>query len=329
MNYKNKKILVTGGSGFIGINLANELASQGAFVTIIDKNDEPFGYLDKIIIKIKADITKKELENVDNEFEYVFHLAARTDINSDDVNDYYENYQGTEKLLKWLDKNKLKKFVLYSTQLVVGIQDVKRFVDEKEPYWTRTAYGESKIKAEKITRKMCNAYNIKFVIVRPTSVFGPFGKEPYRDFFKTIFDGKYFHIGKADNLVSMCYVKNLIDLTLLLADKDDLNGRVYYGNDLYPYTMKQFADTVANKFKERIISVPDFIVYPATYILGLFKIVGLNVPLYPFRLRNIKATYCFEMSSVIEQGYVPQYRLDQALEETLSWYKKNDDGFKI
>lgn len=328
-NYKNRKVLITGGAGFIGINLANELNRLGAKVTVIDKNDKPFVNLHKNISKQKANITKiKELRLINNKYDYVFHLAARTDINSNDVSDYFENYEGTEKLLKWLDKKNLKRFVFYSTQLVVGLFNETRFIDENEPYKTKTAYGESKILGEKVVNKYCKQNKISYVIIRPTSVYGPYGKEPYRDFFLTIKNKRYFNIGKANNLVSLCYVKNLINLTLLLGLNGQADSHIFFGNDFHPYTMKEISDCVSNYFGYNLMSVPDLIAYFAAYFLGIFKLIGIKVPLYPFRLKNIKANYCYDIKNSVQLGYLPKYDLEDGLKETLDWYVKNDKDFR-
>lgn len=258
-----------------------------------------------------------------------FHLAARTDINSDNVDDYYENYEGTEVLLKWVNIKVLNRFVFYSTQLVVGLRNETRFIDNSEPYWTRTAYGESKIKAEKILKKYCLKNNISYVIIRPTSVYGPFGKEPYRDFFLTIKNKRYFNIGRADNLVSLCYVKNIIELTLLLGQSEKANKGIFYGNDFHPYTMREISDETASYFKIKLLTVPDFIVWLAAYSLGVLKMIGVNVPLYPFRLKNIKANYCYDISNSVALGYLPKYNLSEGLKRTLDWYLENDKEFRV
>jgi len=304
--------------------LANELVEGGAIVTVIDKNPTLFGCLNNKISKIEADVTKpKSYSGLDNHFEYVFHLAARTDIDGTSVEDYFENYEGTEKILKWLDSKSLVRFVLYSTQLAVGLFNETRFIDESEPYRTKTVYGESKILAEKIVKKYCKEKLISYVILRPTSVYGPYGKEPYRDYFKAIKNGRYFNIGRADNLISLCYVKNLVDLTLILGVSKGADKGVFYGNDFHPYTMREFSDTVAKYYGVNLITLPYILVLFGAYFLGFFKYFGFNVPLYPFRLRNLVMNYCYDIKNSVELGYLPKYDLADGVKETLDWYEKN------
>jgi nucleoside-diphosphate-sugar epimerase len=177
---KNKKVLVTGGSGFIGINLIMELLKEGAIVTALDlpmTNWEkiPFG-----VRLVKADILKKsDLINVCDDIEIIYHLAAKTDLDGKTKNDYKVNYEGTQNLIEEAAKSQtLERFVFYSTFLVAGESNETRFIDETEPYRTKTVYGESKIEGEKIVKKCCSQFNIPFTIIRPTSVYGPWGGTP-------------------------------------------------------------------------------------------------------------------------------------------------------
>jgi nucleoside-diphosphate-sugar epimerase len=323
--FHNKKVVVTGGSGFIGINLIRELHQSGAQVTSIDYQDPPRNSLPDGVKFIKSDLS--ELGNYQDALsicDYCFHLAARTDLNGNKIEDYAVNFEGTARLIEGLKSNKkIKRFVFYSTQLVAGIFNETRFIDEEEPYRTKTPYGESKIRGEKVVSEKCTSLNIPYTIIRPTSVYGPFGNEPYRDFFRMIKKGRYFHIGKADNLICMVFVGNLVDQTLFLAGHPNAENECYFGNDLYPYTMRQFADSAAGFWKQKLITMPDLIIYPAAYLLGLFKLIGFKVPLYPFRLTNIKANYCYSIQKSVRLGYSPEHTLAEGMKQTLSWYDEN------
>ena len=327
--YKNAKILVTGGAGFIGINLVNELVHRGASVTVVDLKDPPQKSIPTEVNFIKTDFTNTEAyKNALDECEFCFHLAARTDLSGKSLHDYAVNYDGTQKLIEAIkNNNKIKRFMFTSTQLVVGIFNETRFLDESEPYKTRTLYGQSKTLGEKVTIELCKKNNIPFTILRPTSVYGPYGNEPYRDFFLMIKKNRYFHFGKADNLISMAYIKNIVEQMVYLSAHAGADGGIFFASDLYPYTMRQFANAGAEYWGKKLSTIPDFIVYPAAYALGLLKILGFSPPLYPFRLKNIKSNYCYSLSNSLKLGYMPKYGLSQGISETLKWYDENDPLF--
>jgi nucleoside-diphosphate-sugar epimerase len=328
--YNSKLVVITGGAGFIGINLVQALKQAGACISIVDLPTADFSHLPDGVTIIKQDILQAErFRDVLLNADFVFHLAARTDLNGKSIEDYRVNYEGTRQILSVLqDNHKLSRFVLYSTQLVVGLFNETRFIDETEPYRTKTIYGESKVLAEKLTRDLCKEYKLPYTILRPTSVYGPYGKEPYREYFLSIKRGYYFHIGKAANLISMVYVKNLIEQTLLLANNPSAIGQIYFGNDFHPYTMRQFSDATAQYFRRKLMTIPDPIAFISAYAMGFLKLFGILVPLYPFRLHNIKANYCYDISNSIRLGFFPPYTLEQGIRETLAWYTANDKDFQ-
>jgi nucleoside-diphosphate-sugar epimerase len=327
--FMDKNVLVTGGAGFIGINLVQSLVESGANVTVLDLPSANFSPLPKCVNQLNINLLEINQIKADMlDFDFIFHLAAKTDLSGKILADYAVNFDGTQALIETIkDSKHLAKFVYYSTQLVVGIFNETRFISPDEPYHTKTLYGQSKIVGEMITQDLCETYEIPYCIIRPTSVYGPFGKVPYRDFFLTIKKGPYFHIGKADNLISMVYVKNLVDQTLFLTNNENTNGMVFFGNDLYPYTMRQFADAVAAFYQKSIPSIPKVFVYLAAYFLGIFKWIGIPVPLYPFRLHNMTANYCYDIGNSLMLGYIPPYSLSQGINATLSWYENNDPDF--
>jgi nucleoside-diphosphate-sugar epimerase len=328
-DFIEKKVLVTGGAGFIGVNLVNALVESGANVDVLDLPTADFSSLPVGINQIKINLLElDQLEHDLLDYDFVFHLAAKTDLSGKNLADYAVNFEGTQLLIDSIRESKhLQKFVFYSTQLVVGIFNETRFIPTDEPYRTKTIYGQSKIIGEMITQDLCETYSIPYCIVRPTSVFGPFGKVPYRDFFLSIKNGPYFHIGKANNLISMVFVKNLVDQTLFLAINENSNGMIFFGNDLHPYTMRQFVDVVAAFYDKSVPTIPKIIVYPVAYLLGILKLIGIPVPLYPFRLHNMTANYCYDIGNSLKLGYYPRFSLSKAIEETLSWYEINDPDF--
>jgi nucleoside-diphosphate-sugar epimerase len=325
-SYRGKPVLVTGGCGFIGINLILELLNKKAVVTALDLPEANWNNLPADVRQIKADILNAEdLKEKFNAPEIIFHLAARTDLDGKDKEDYRTNYEGVKNVIREASKNKgLKRFIYFSTQLVVGLFNEKRLIDESEPYRTKTYYGESKIEGEKTVINYCAGINLPYTIIRPTSVYGPWGGTPFKEFFRSIKKKRYYHIGKADNLVSLVYVKNVVDLAMLLAIQKNAENEVFFANDLHPYTMRNIAEEVASFYKVRIKTIPDYVITPIAYFFGFFKILGFQVPIYPFRLRNLKMNYCYNIEKSLKAGYKPAYDLKAGIKETLEWYEKNN-----
>jgi nucleoside-diphosphate-sugar epimerase len=329
-DYRGKSVLVTGGAGFIGINLVKALCALGARVRVLDLPSADFAALPKEVEIVRGDLLDRTiLPEAVAGADIIFHLAAKTDLSGRVLKDYAVNHEGTRHLLDALrGQRQLSRFVFFSTQLVVGIFNEKRFIGPGEPYRTKTLYGESKIAAEKVVVSSCDSYGIPYTILRPTSVYGPFGRQPYREFFLSITRRRYFHIGAADNLISMAYVGNVVDQALYLAGHEHSVGQVFYCNDFHPYTMREFSTAVAQHYRIRLLTIPTPIVYLAAHVMGVLKWLGLPMPLYPFRLRNIRANYCYDISNAVRLGFVPRYDLDEGIRATLDWYARNDAAFQ-
>jgi GlcNAc-P-P-Und epimerase len=329
VSYDSSRVLVTGAAGFIGTNLIRHLLEQKAEVTATDRVSADFRHVPAACKIVKGDLLNEaDMKPLGQDYDYVFHLAARGDLDGKSLHDYRTNFLGTENLLKQVLSPRVKRVVTYSTLLATGIWDETRFITEDEPRHTTTLYGQSKILGEETTRRLCEDAGVTWTVIRPVSVYGPYGHVPYRDFFLTIKRGQYFHVGAARNLISMIHVDNLCDLTLLLANHPDAANEVFFGGELYPYTMHQFAETAAKFFGTRIRTVPLPVALAAAYGLGVFKQAGLKVPLYPYRLRTIRTNYCVDIRKSLGCGYMPRISLENGMTKTLNWYVQNDQAFR-
>jgi nucleoside-diphosphate-sugar epimerase len=318
-------VVVTGGCGFVGTNLVEALVGEGARIGVVDLPGADWSRMPAGVVRMEADLLDGPgLRTALAGFEapaIVYHLAARTDLDGRTLADYAVNTTGTDNLIAAIaERGAVRRFVHYSTQLVAGLFDESRFIDETEPFRTTTVYGDSKVESEKVVRARCDALGIAWTIVRPTSVYGPWGAAPYREFFAQIRRGRYLHVGRAANLVSLVYVENLVDLTLLLGCHDGAAGEVFFANDFHPYPMRQVVDVAAAHYGVRIRTAPVWLLVLAAYTLGLFKAAGAPVPLYPFRLRNMRMTYCYDIRKSVRLGYDPRFGLEDGIGRTVRWY---------
>ncbi len=171
-----KNILITGGAGFIGINLINKLKSKNN-IYIVDlpkKINKNLKFLKNCKL-IKKDISdKKTFEKFPKvKFDRVYHLAAKTSIrmgeeNPDDC--FKTNINGTKNLYEWCKIYKPKKLIFSSSMAVYGPSSKNiREDDNCEPI---SFYGMSKLIGERILLKLID-YKIKVIIFRLFNVYGP------------------------------------------------------------------------------------------------------------------------------------------------------------
>ena len=174
------RFIVTGGSGFIGTNLIDRLSAQGCSILNIDinppRNQDQMKFWQRIDI-CNFEMLKRSVENFNPNV--IYHLAARTDLYGNTIDDYLANTEGVKNIVDLVSSLKSLTIVVFaSSRLVceIGYQP-----KGDQDYLPNTIYGESKVIGEKIVRQ--NSYKIpcSWVIVRPTSIWGPWFSTPYKD----------------------------------------------------------------------------------------------------------------------------------------------------
>ncbi len=186
-----KKILVTGSSGFIGFHLAKNLSVKNNVLGIDNHNS----YYSKTIKKKRLSILKKKKNfnfchlNLTNEKklkkifkifkpEIVFHIAGQPGVlySFKNPNSYkINNIDATKTLLKLCNNSNVKKFIFASSSSVYG--DQKKFpIKENFSLNPKNYYAKTKLKAEQIISNTFKKNQIKFIIFRFFTVYGPFGR---------------------------------------------------------------------------------------------------------------------------------------------------------
>jgi UDP-glucose 4-epimerase len=172
-------ILVTGGAGFIGSNVVDEYIKEKHRVIILDnlfsgkkENINPAAKFYKIDIRDKKilNILKKE------KIEIINHHAAQISVPDsvkDPLFDAKVNILGTLNLLQCAKEVKIKKIIFISSGGTVYGSNAKLPASEDMPITADNPYGISKVTGEHYVRFFSNQYNIKFVILRYSNVYGP------------------------------------------------------------------------------------------------------------------------------------------------------------
>jgi nucleoside-diphosphate-sugar epimerase len=314
------KILITGGSGFIGTNLLGKFVKDGYDVVNIDfqkpRNMDFEKYWRNIDI---TNFNNFKLEVNSFNPDYIVHLAARTDLNGSSLNDYSANTLGVENLMK-LAKNlqSLKKILITSSMLVceLGYQPKDEF-----DFNPSTIYGESKVMTEKNVRE--NPPSCDWSIIRPTSIWGPWFRAPYKSFFDMIIDKKYFHIGNVGCTKTYGYIENAIYQIekILFTNTIQNKNKVFYLGDYEETNIELWADKIGLELGFSIKKVPYFLVKFLAFFGDILKIININFPMTSFRLKNMTTNNIIDLSNTKEIApNLPSSR-ENSIKQTLSWLK--------
>lgn len=315
------RILVTGGSGFIGTNLLAELQRQGHILVNIDRAP-PRGPAQSIP-QLSIDLCDRDrILNAFIEFrpDTVYHLGARTDLHGKTIADYAANIAGVGIIIDAIKEcGTVRRAFFSSSRLVcrIGYQPTS-----DQDYLPSTPYGESKIEGERLVRG-ANLY-CAWCIFRPTSIWGPWFGVPYKDFFMSIARGRYVHPRGVRIRKSFGYVGNTVHQlsALLNVSSERYHQKTFYLADR-PIDVQEWAQLISTEIgRPRPRMVP----------LGLLKMIaGLGdiskgwgyrePPLTRFRLDNLLTDMVYDTRLIEDIAGPGPFQLSEGVRDTVAWLR--------
>lgn len=228
------KVLVTGGTGFVGSHLSEKLVALGHEVTIIDNVE--FGSMENIrsisdkINLIKGNITDANLlEGAIKENEYIFHLAANNSVNKSLEKPSWsaeQNIMSTVRLLEIAVKHKVKRVIFSSSCAVYGY--AKHLpLKETMPVAPASPYALEKVTGENYMKLFSNLYDIDAVSLRYFNIFGPRqnASAPHVGGVTIVINqvhdrGRSQLLGDGKQTRDMIYVENIVNANILAMEKE-------------------------------------------------------------------------------------------------------------
>jgi len=315
-----KRVIVTGGSGFIGTHLVSFLLKQGYQILNLDKN-KPLN-ADQNNLHHQVDILDSSaLCHVFDSFrpQWLFHLAARTDCDETTTVErgYAVNATGAINVLAAASTcPELERVLVTSSQYVCrpGYQPTG-----DEDYCPHTIYGWSKVETERAVRSA--RLNCPWVIVRPTNIWGPWHMRYRKQVWNAIQRGFYLHPGGAPIIRSYGYVGNVVRQMLGLMDAE-VNRRVFYVGD-FPLDLRDWVNRFSIALRTRPVTEVPRSILRCMALMGdiIGKLGGREFLIHSSRYRSmvtsdsvpIEATYAMLGPSPIS--------LDQGVDETVRWLR--------
>jgi len=315
------KVLVTGGSGFLGINLVRSLINRGYEVRVLDIASFDYPEKDRIQF-IKGDI--RDMDAVDKavkDVDVVVHGAATLPLYSDkEIMD--TNYKGTFHLLDAARHYGVERFIYISSTAVYGIPD-HHPLKEDDMLIGVGPYGIAKIKSEKLCEQF-RSEGMCISVIRPKSFIGPDRLGIFALFYSWAMDAKHFPLlGKGKNMYQLLDVEDLCDAIHLCITKPrgKVNDVFNIGAEVFS-SMKHDFQAVLNHagFGRRIIMFPAAPAILALKILELFKLS----PLYAWVYETAAKDSYVSIEKAKEQlGFAPKFSNKQALIRNYEWYRKH------
>lgn len=319
------KIIVTGGSGFIGTNLVEYLIQNNFNFINIDVNPPKNSRHNKYWYK--CDIREYDkINDIASRFKatHLINLAADLGMDHKNLDNLQTNIKGIDNLIRLINSQDNMKRVIFVSSLLVCKNGYipNSDIDYNPPNF----YGKSKMLGEIKVRD--SNLNCEWVIVRPTSIWGPWFDYSYKEFFMTIDKNRYFHIGRNDFQKPASYVENTVYsmIRLLFYNSIDINKQTYYLADYPWYSTRKWANTIQKVLNSRKIHTAPLWVLKVVAIFGdLLKLtIKFEPPLTSFRLRNMLTGGEYPVSKTRKVvGGLP-FNLNQSTYKTAQWMYKNN-----
>jgi nucleoside-diphosphate-sugar epimerase len=319
------RLLITGGSGFIGTNLVEFYSRKGVTLLNLDWNP-PLDTAQKPTWRECDIMDQPTVRRHFEEFKptHVVHLAARADTDEPhDINAYIQNHEGTRRLLQVVKTTPtIERIIVTSTQFVceAGYQP-KHDLDFK-PF---TLYGETKRLTEMATREA--GLTCAWTIIRPTTIWGPWSLR-YRDvMFKVMRKGLYFHPSKQQVIRSYGYVGNVVWQIdrILNAPRENVNDRVFYVGDR-PFDLKTWADAISRELVHHPVRfIPTWLIRTVAFGGDILKAVRIPFPITTGRFRSMTSDYITPMDATIQAFGEAPYSVEAGVKEMVRWYDNGSE----
>lgn len=323
---RSVRYFITGGSGFIGINLIRFLLKRGH--SVVNYDIAPFEYPEKRNIKsILGDVRDEKLllESM-KESDVVVHCAAALPLYSkEDI--FSTDVDGTQNVLESAQKNSMTRVVYLSSTAVYGIPDHHPLF-ETDALVGVGYYGTAKISAEKLCREYRNA-GLCVSIIRPKTVVGPERLGVFALLYDWAKDGHNFPVlGNGKNRYQLLDVDDLCSAiyACTFLPKENVNDTFNIGAKEFA-TMREDYQAVLDRsgFKKKVIGIP---AGPAIAILKVLERLHVS-PLYAWVYGTASKDSFVSIQKAEEVlHYKPLFSNKEALVRNYEWYLNNYTNFK-
>ena len=299
-----RKILITGGTGFIGYHLAKKCVRMGWEVTSFSKKKpKPIRTL-KEVNYLFGDLTKKkDLKVLKKKFDYIVNAAGVVD-HSSNPKVYKAHYLGCKNLANFFLKKKIKLFLQVGSCVEYGPQKSPQKEDYKPKINDlKSMYSKGKLAASKYLMELYDKHRFPVIIFRLYLNYGP--NQDFNRFLPVIIDGcirgKKFPCSSGIQYRSFTFVDDLVRAMVIALKKTHLSGNVFNIGNNKPVKIKRIVQYIKKYVKK------------GTPLYGKIK----------FRRDEIKHLYPNISKAKLLLNWQPKVSFSKGLSRTINYYKSN------
>lgn len=323
-----KKVMITGGLGFIGHNISIALKKAGFDIVIIDNYSHNINKRwHKVIINQRLDIIEKaeipvvaadtteefQIENIVLELspDKIIHTAAIPDArlsNMDPSAGFNQNLLATKILLESIRRNDLKisQFTYFSSSMIYGDFPTES-VDEDAPKNPKGIYGAAKLSSELLIKAYHNLIDMPYTIIRPSALYGPrcINNRVTQVFIEKALRGESITIqGDGSQKLDFTFIDDFVGGLLITQTHPDAINGTFNLTTGHAEPIGKLVTVLKKYFPNLEVNYESW-----------DKIVPVRGTLSIDRIRQL--------------GFEPQYTIESGYPKYIEWYLENNDSFKI
>lgn len=323
------RVLVTGGTGFIGSRLAVNWLDRGHSVTILGQENNPAEVRNRQWVESKGgrallfSVTdRNKVFEAAQGADAVYHLAAaQHEANISNQTFWDVNVEGTRNVLEASSQARVGRFVHGSTIGVYGAALEGR-LDEQSRVNPDNIYGVTKLEAEKVV--LAAQERLPVVMIRISETYGP-GDHRLLKLFRAIQKNVFFVIGNGRNVHHLIYIGDLVEGLYLAATVDEARGKVIVLSGREALSTAAMAEIISEELgkkgaRVRLPLAPFLAV--AAVAEAVCRPLGVQPPLHRRRMDFFKKSFLFSQERAREiLGFEPRVGFKQGVAETAAWYR--------
>lgn len=319
------RILVTGASGFLGRHVVRHAIAAGHDIVALqrkpDKGSSTPGVRNRVIVRQSDLLDREALEAAMAEVDCVCHLAAAfTEAHADDRHFHRVNVEGTATVMAAAHAAGVRRFVFCSTAGIYG-KSVPDVIDESRRPRPWNSYERSKVAAEEEVRRRAAAYGMEYVILRPSTIYGP-GDRRLAKLYRNASRGRFPLFGRGEGRRHMVYVDDLAEAFLRACMLPSAANREMIVAGPEAATLREILQTIA-ELSYRRSSGPQLPLKPmlalAAVTEDLCRLLKIKAPLHRRRMDFYLSDTEFDCRVAREVlGWQPRVSLREGLRRTLS-----------
>lgn len=315
-----RKVLVTGGTGFVGGWVCARLVADGVAVrgTLLktEQREQLVAGVEPVVVEPLGPTTcwQHALEGVDT----VIHLAARVHVMderaADPLSIFLEvNRDGTERLAREAVAAGVARLVFVSSIKVNGEESDNPY-HAGSPYSPQDPYAISKMEAELALRQVADETGLEIVVIRPPLVYGPGVRANFFRMLQVVQRGIPLPLGAITNRRSLIYVGNLVDALALCAWHPEAAGRSYAISDGVDFSTPELIRALASALRVRanLLSVPAILLQTVAACTGKEA-----------AWRRLSGSLTIDSSLIrLELGWHPPFSPQEGFSATATWFER-------